>query len=60
MGHVAVMTRFWLVLPFALVLLPMPFLERCGLSWLHLPVALLWLFACIPLTSFCLWRASRS
>lgn len=48
-----------LFLPFLLVLGPVPFLY--GASWRleGIPVAVIWLFICIPLVALCLLIASR-
>lgn len=56
-GHAV--TRLILILPFAFLLVPLPFLERSSWTLLGIPVVLPWLFAAIPLTSFCLWLAYR-
>jgi hypothetical protein len=43
-----------LVVPFLSVIPTVPLLGRLHLSLLGVPLALAWLFACIPLTSVCL------
>jgi|GEM_PF-4674021 len=49
--------RLWhgfLALPFVAVLAPIPFLYGVPFHILGLPVLLLWLFFCLPLTALCL------
>ena len=48
----------FLALPFCAVLLPMPFLYGASFRVLGVPFALVWLFACLPLTTLCLALAS--
>lgn len=43
-----------LVIPFAAVLIPMPFLASLDWMPLGIPVALAWMFCCLPLTTLCL------
>ncbi|WP_336944727.1 hypothetical protein [Asaia sp. HN010] len=51
--------RYGLVaLPFCAVLLPMPFLYVAPFRILGVPIALFWLFACLPLTTLCLALAA--
>jgi len=40
--------------PFMAVVPTIPLLDRSDLAWHGVPVAVLWLFGCIPLTSACL------
>lgn len=48
-----------LALPFGAVLLPMPFLYGLSFRLLGVPVALVWLFLCLPLTTLCLaWSSA--
>ncbi|GBR09454.1 MULTISPECIES: DUF3311 domain-containing protein [Asaia] len=49
----------FLALPFCLVLLPLPFLYGASLRVMGVPLALVWLFACLPLTTLCLALAVR-
>jgi len=43
-----------LVLPFLMVVPTVPLLGHLAIAPLGVPLALWWLFACIPLTSLCL------
>lgn len=40
--------------PFMAVVPTIPLMDRIDLAWHGVPVAVLWLFGCIPLTSACL------
>lgn len=40
--------------PFMAVVPTIPLLDRSDLAWHGMPIAVLWLFGCIPLTSACL------
>ena len=43
-----------LVLPFLAVIPTVPLLNRLPVTLLGMPLGLMWLFACIPLTTLCL------
>lgn len=48
-----------LIVPAIAVLVPMPFLYGSERAVCGVPVALVWLFCCIPLTTLCLYLAER-
>ncbi|KDU97276.1 DUF3311 domain-containing protein [Komagataeibacter rhaeticus] len=51
-----------LVLPFLAVLGPLPWLSSGTLVIGGIPAALVWLFACLPLTSLCMavaWKLEK-
>ncbi len=47
-------------IPFFAVLVPMPWLSSSLLTVGGFPVALVWIFVCLPLTSFCMALAWMS
>lgn len=51
-----------LVLPVVAVLAPLPWLSSSTLVIGGIPAALIWLFACLPLTSLCMaiaWKLEK-
>jgi len=52
-------TLIALVIPFAAVLLPMPVLTLLDWAPLGIPIAVAWLFCCLPLTTLCLLIAGH-
>ncbi|NPD66703.1 DUF3311 domain-containing protein [Lichenicola cladoniae] len=40
--------------PFIAVVPTIPLLDRISMAWHGVPISVLWLFGCIPLTSACL------